>query len=905
MRALRILIGILAGLVALSLVGLFSMGVLLYQVTPKSALAQQTFLAEIPGLLSGVRVLDRFLNPFFRGPRPPEPLPLYELRVSADDLRRIEEQLPTMLPSPWYGNLFLTEDRKDWVDGTFIADGKEYDVAVRVRGDLFDHWAYRKKSWRVRFKDGKAFRGMTDLSLIIPEDRFWHAELLNAHRAKALGLLVPPMRPIRVRMNGGPPMLYTEVEHFTKEMVEKQGRSGDSNLYGTGGGSSYFQQWDPIFSDAAFWKKYIEAPGPDTAEEVSELLTLSWKGAAKEPGYFQKLSHIVDVDRLVRWYAVSLLAGSRHVRDHNLRFLFDRTRGMFEPIPWDIGAYMPRTLLALPGNPFLNEALGIPSLRLAAYRMVWDSINDHAWVTEDHEEALRLRALMERVAYRDPLKLPSNRQVKREFDQIDTILQRNIDFLRGELGRAELVLNERRPSPSAARGGLLLSMDITARGVAGGRLHEISFPQHLRDAVLRRELILLRDDGDFAFGVNDKEVPLTLRDTLDKKERVVFQLPDDERALVWPGDPVIDEETERVLVSPNTRQRFFLVRRGGSATFGSKDLPLHIDLRNAVTGEKAQVIRDAIIDDATFSRLPEVYASRAEFLRRNVAFRPDGEYGVVLAGTPVFSETVIVPSTVRLRIAPGTRVRMGSGVTLLSYAPVDVVGTSSAPIIFEPATDRNWGVFLIANAEGQSRVAFAEFSGGSEAFINGIAATGMVAFHSSPVVIRDSTFRSSHGDDALNIKYVPVDIARAHFIDPDADTLDLDMPPSGVVEDTTILVSDTNTSGNGDGIDLSWAPVVIRRVTIEGSRDKCISVGEHSEPVIEDVILKRCHYGIVSKDSSHATVRRARFIDNDIAVGAYVKKSIFSGSSITVQGSLFEGNGKQQEALDGSTIAIQ
>ena len=899
MNRLKLSLGILTALIVVQGVLLGGLAIIVYQAVPKGVLAQDTLVGKFPGILVGVRVLDRFLNSFFRGPRPPEPLPLYELRIAAADLQRIEENLPTQLPSPWYGNLFLTEDRKDWTDGQFIADGEAYDVAVRVRGDLFNHWAYRKKSWRVRFKDGKSFHGMTDLSLIIPEDRFWHAELLNAHRAKALGLLVPPMRPVRVRMNGGPPMLYTEVEHFTKEMVEKQGRSGDGNLYGTGGGSSYFQQWDPIFSDVAFWKKYVKAPGSDTAEEVSELLALSRKGAADEPDYFQKLASIVDVDRFVRWYAVSLLAGSRHVRDHNLRLLFDRSRGRFEPLPWDIGAYMPRTLLALPGNPLLNEALGVPSLRLAAYRMVWDRVRDEAWVKEDRGEALHLRALMERAAYRDSVKLPSNRQVKHELDRLDAVIQRNIAFLREELNRAELVVDERRPSPGSARGGLLLTVDVTARGVAGGRLHEISFPQRLRDAVLRREVVLLRDDGDGERGPGDRDVLLTLRDTLNKKERVVFQLSDDERALIWPGDPVIDEETERVLASPNTRQRFFLVRRSGSAALGSKDLPLHIDLRNAVTGERAQVIRDVVVDDATFSRLPEAYASRAEFLRRNVAFRPDGEHDVVLAGSPVFSETVIVPSTVRLRIAPGTRVRMGSGVTLLSYAPVDVTGTESAPIIFEPATRNPWGVFLVANADGPSRMEWAEFRGGGEAFLNGIFASGMVAFHGSPVTVRHATFREARGDDALNTKGVPADVADALFEDNASDGYDADSPPSGSIERVIFR------RNGGDGIDLSWATAIFRNITVDGAGDKCVSVGERSHATILDSTLKGCAIGVAAKDSSEATVERVRFIGNKVALSAYVKKPIFGPASILVRQSSFDGNAVQSEAFSGSTVTIE
>lgn len=899
MRSLKVFISVFCGLLAVTLLGVGLLALLLYQSISSSTLVHQTFIGRIPGLLAGVRVLDRSLNAFYWGPSAPAEIPQYDLHIDPADLRKIDENLPTALPSPWYGNLFLTEDRKDWVDGRFVSDGQEYDVAVRVRGDLFNHWAYRKKSWRVRFKDGRTFRGMKDVSLIIPEDRFWHAELLNVHRAQALGLLVPPMRPVRVRMNGGPPMLYAEVEHFTKEMVEKQGRSGDSNLYGTGGGSSYFQQWDPIFSDAAFWKKYIDAPGQNTAEEVSELLMLSRKGAAQEPDYFQRLSRVVDVDRLVRWYAVSLLAGSRHVRDHNLRLLFDRSRGRFEPLPWDIGAYMPRILLALPGNPLLNEALSIPSLRLAAYRMVWELVHDEAWVKKDREEALRLRALMERAAYRDTVKLPSNRQVKHELDRLDAVIQRNIVFLREELNRAELVVDERRPSPSAARGGLLLTIDVTARGVAGGRLHEISFPQRLRDAVLRREVVLLRDDGDGERGPGDQDILLTLRDTLDKKERVVFQASDDARALIWPGDPVVDEETENILAPPNTRQRFFLVQSSGSAAVGIEDLPLHIDLRNAVTGEKAQVIGEALIDDATFSRLPEASASRAEFLRRNAAFRPDGEHGVVLSGSPVFSETVIVPATVRLRIAPGTRVRMGSGASILSYGPVDVVGTSAAPVVVEPATGKPWGVFLVANADGQSRIEWAEFRGGGEAFLNGIFASGMVAFHGSPVIVRHATFRNAHGDDALNTKEVPADIADSLFEDNASDGYDVDSAPSGTIERVTFR------RNGGDGIDLSWANVTIRNVTVDGSGDKCISVGENSHPTIHDSLLRGCAIGIASKDSSQATAERVRFIGNKVALSAYIKKPIFGPASITVLQSSFDGNTVQSEAASGSTVTIE
>src|SRR3989338_197016 len=177
MNRLKIILGVIAAALAIEFLIFILLAVLVYQATPKSTLARETFIGQMPGLLSGLRVLDRTLNVFYRGPKAPEALPHYELSIDPADLQKIEDSLPKDLPSPWYGNVFLTEDAKEWVDGTLIADDREYDVKVRVRGDIFNHWAYRKKSWRIEFKD-ELFNGIKEINLIIPEDRGWIAEPL-------------------------------------------------------------------------------------------------------------------------------------------------------------------------------------------------------------------------------------------------------------------------------------------------------------------------------------------------------------------------------------------------------------------------------------------------------------------------------------------------------------------------------------------------------------------------------------------------------------------------------------------------------------------------------------------------------------------------------------------------------
>lgn len=896
MRKLHVILGIIGLLLAVQAVGIALLALLLYQATPKSTLARDTYIGRMPGILQSVRLLDRSLNPLYRGATPPEALPHYTLSVDPQALERIEQSLPTELPSPWYGNLFLTEDAKEWADAKFRADGEEYDVKIRVRGDIFNHWAYRKKSWRVRFPKERLFHGMREMNLIIPEDREWYAELLNASRMEKFGLLHPPMQFVAVSLNGNGPMLYTQVEHWTKEMIEKQARPGDANVYQTGGGSSYFQQWNPAFDELAYWDKYVSKPDADTYEEVDALLKLSQAGAHEDPQYLQKLRSVFDLDKLVSWYVVSALSGSRHVTDFNVRLYFDPSRGVFEPLPWDISLYVPRTLLLPPGNKFLNEAFRIPSLKLAAHRAIWQHVSSDEQVQADLAERDRLHALIERAAYRDPMKLLSNRQVKRELEKIAERIEWNLTFLKDELQVSEVLVSERIPSRAGQQRGLLRTFDFTARGVAFAAFAGFAVPPEFAPLAERGELQLWRDDGNGVWSAADARIPLALAEEPDKDGRAVVQAQSEEQSLLWTEDPVMDANGS-VVTAPHTRHRFFLI--SGGVPVDADALKPDVIVRNAVTGEDAQVIGNVLVDERTFERLPEAIASRDAFLVRYPFFSAEGEDGVALRGSHIITQTVIVPSSVRLTIKPGATVRMAKGVSILSYAPVTMIGYKELPIRFLAEKEGEaWGVFAVLNAVEPSAVQWAEFADGGEAYINGAFFSGMLAFHNSPVTIVDSIIRNAHGDDGLNLKYVYVDINRVRFERNSFDALDIDMALSGVVENSLFL-----ENGN-DGLDISWSPIVIRNIESADNGDKCLSVGERSTPLIYDTILRGCPIGLAVKDDSHAKVERVQFENNGTAISSYIKKPFFAEPSVSVIESTFRGNREKTVALSGAVITI-
>ena len=320
-----------------------------------------------------------------------------------------------------------------------------------------------------------------------------------------------------------------------------------------------------------------------------------------------------------------------------------------------------------------------------------------------------------------------------------------------------------------------------------------------------------------------------------------------------------------------------------------------------MTRKKAEIIGNVLIDDRTFgARVPR---NRDEFLERYPIFQKDGEYGIQLNGIKKLWETVIIPAGVHLRVPAGTEVGLGNDVSILSYAPVTVEGIARNPVKFLRSTGHPWGVFAVLNAHGGSRVEWAEFDGGSEARINGAYFTGMVAFHSSPVSIRDAAFRNAHGDDGLNIKYIPADLARLRFEDNVSDGVDIDFAESGILEDSIFTVSDA-VDTNGDGIDLSWSHVTLKNVVIRGSGDKCISVGEKSELLIQNATLEECAIGIAVKDGSKAQVEQVIIRNNKIGISGYVKKSIFPVPSIEVSNVVFEGNEKNILTLSGAVIVL-
>ena len=592
MSRLKLIIVLLVTVAAIQLVALLGLTLVFYQVTPNSVLAQNTFIGRIQPVLLFVRLADRSLNFFYRGPSAPEQVPFYEIDIATKDLALLEEEISKI-------EVFLEDDAKLWLPAILRADGETFNVEMRVRGDRFNHWKFRKKSWRVKFPKDHLFRGMRQITLIIPEDRGWFAEPLNSYRAKKLGLLQPPMRIVGVSINSSKPLAYLEVEHWTKEMLEKLGRPGDVNFFNQGGvQTSVFDGWDPLFEALGYSDKYVKSSvSPHNSYEELELLfSLHDQEAHLQENFKERINTLFDIEQIIRWHAQSLLSGNLHAGANNMRIFFNYTTGRFEPIPWDVFLVSPRSLLTEYPSKLWQQIFAVPEWNVALHRFLWEYVSSDEQIQDDLQQSDHLRAMIERLAYRDPLKLPSNRQVKYDLDKRTNEIRANLESIYEQLQMSEVLVTQRLPSGAEQAKGVDLILDVIVRGPVAATFSGVLLPL----SVLKEgEIVFARDDGNGIFSAEDAVVSYE-RVQSKTHDVIVF---DEKYMLMSPGQPEVNDIGEP-LEAPHTRYRFFV---RGLNEVGANNLPLLLDLRNAVTNASAQVIRTTVVDDSLYQdSVPEL-----------------------------------------------------------------------------------------------------------------------------------------------------------------------------------------------------------------------------------------------------------------------------------------------------------
>ncbi len=752
-------------------------------------------------------------------------IPQYYLEIKSSDLRKLNEALPSSLANDVIaGTAILSDDADSAVSGKFYYDNKTYEVKVRYRGLNANHWTRPKKSWQIKFDKDTPFNGLRTLKLIIPEDRGYFAEMLNNYRAQKLGLFFPQAELAQLYVNNDYHGVYFSVEDFSAEMLEKNQKPADANIYVTD---------EPIVSGQAFdsiehWRKQAGDAlfGYANFSELDFLLT-----QLNKPDFAKVAENIIDMDSFYNWNIVAILAGSYHQGDRgNMRLYFNNAKGKFEFIPWDveIKSNLPTQL----SSTVTENILSNPKFYMQRNQKLWDYIKDDNNLADDLRYYDGLDEKLKGVFYSDFKKHDNNLTFNRTVADI-----RN---------QYVALFNRLKDLFAADR------VELTVRREADDKLITLSF------------------NIDSLAGINLDSVKL-------------------------PAGAQLTAEARQYLFNPNES---VAVRYSGTIDDISK---IEFRLSNAITGEPVEVDSIKFADLSTFALFSGISATTDEFIQKHPQFKKQGNAIVLLPGAYSFTRDVIVPKNTTVRIEPGVSIALGPGVSFVSYSPVAARGTSGRPIVLRPLNPQEpWGSFAILNnGAKKSTLEYVDASGGSSDYINGVFLSGMVSVYYSDAVLSHATIAESHSDDGVNLKYANIEVANSLFKNNSADGLDLDYD-SGVVRDSIF------TNNGNDGIDLSGSKIVIKNNRIQGSGDKCISIGENTiDTVVFNTIMDGCHIGVQAKDNSRPVIINSVIINNDIGIDAYQKKAIYiTGGHPTVYNSIIRDNKEQIKQDEFSDIKI-
>ncbi|MBF0368999.1 MAG: CotH kinase family protein [Magnetococcales bacterium] len=820
--------------------------------------------------------------------------PLFELAIKPIHLRDMELHTKSLVA----GRVLLDKDKR-WYPARFMHQGESFNVKVRVRGDLNNHWDKPKKSLRIKFKRNHYFQGMRQFNLVIPDDKQFEQEQVVYEQARKLGLMVPESGFAKVKINQVDLGLYFWFEQPGKEMIERGGypqgeiiRSSDTHMDTKYLGFGVFQGW-PTHPSAYRHVIHRQTPKAGMIESrFRELLALDRE--ADEATFQRRIPHLLDLDKFVRWNALIWLFGGSHAQTYgNLRWFYDPTRGLFEPIPYDVNIRdlkqsgrqtsafdVVETLENENQGMLVRRTLRNPETSWQRNRILYDLI------VQDGEKILaRMASLYQEI--REGLTVGIGRF---KFSYLDERHQERIQTIRSNLALLKSWLEY---------GRVFLEPEWTQTGKQG-TLKIALFPDSLAKLGLDRltltsatpspkgwpqpERIVLVDPHGMEQIVQPSVIRSTKKNLVIQFSQLDLSTHRDEKLL-----PQLTQWQLRLTFDDLTTPlgQPLIVQAGLSNRLSNQPiLPHRIRQTPVATPSPPSPHLDP-------SRSPEAFLANTP-----LPFHHDGHNWILEAGEYTLTKTLVLPDRYGLHLKPGVTIKMGPNVSLVSYRAVEMAGTAAKPIRILPLDPHKpWGVFGVVNATATSHITHLDISGGSEAWINGIFFSGELDFYASPVHLNQITVRDARADDGLNVKKSQIEILHSRFVDNAMDGFDGDWV-TGVVADSLFK------NNGGDGLDLSGSKILVRDSLFTHMGDKAISAGEKSELVSLNNRLEHSKMGLAAKDLSHVRLLGGVVQENHLGIGLYQKKPIFGGGRAQVLGSLFKNNQTDQQLDQVSTLTL-
>jgi len=740
----------------------------------------------------------------------------------------------------------LIQGEDDFVPASIRHGEDTTRVKLRLKGDFREHLRGDRWSFRIHVKGKDHIFGMRRFSIQHPVRRAYHGEVLFFETLRHVGVLAPRYFFVDVVMNGTDLGLMAVEEHFSKELLEANGRRDgvivrlDESLFWaerdlrprTAWKHGVFAGYRNAPIDAFRSTRVAESPTLSRNYEVAVGLLRGFVEGRLAP------SEVFDVELMGRFLAVAELWESQHsVFWNNQRFYLNPFSLKLEPIGFDAD---------IPGDPSPDALIG--------------RLEPHFVAMLDDPRIF--------AVYRDTLhRLGDELADGSLLQKLSEVQQRELAVLRGEFFMLEPYplerLRLRAGELAAMSSGELLSRPVTDAvyptlihayridDASGSYLEISNAVPHAVEIQAAHWLHEGNDPPDELRPLGDVEFPLRLAPT------PLRELP----------------QSRRIFYEPHE----------------SEDSPVEVLARIVGQERTYRIAAKPYYPSLSPHPIPE--SGIDELLARHPFLRLDAEPRM-LSATPgewPVQGILVLPTGFGLRLPAGTTLRFEAVGALIARGGLQFEGSAEAPVVLEgrPAGSGSepWQGVFVLEAERLSRLTHVTVRNTTGILYAGLELTGGVTFYESAVEMLQCRFIGNRAEDAVNLVHSEFRLTDVLFEETRSDALDLDFS-NGVIERG--VFRNIGMAGGGDGIDVSGSVVTVEETRLSDVSDKALSVGERSEMTALRVTIERAATGAASKDGSRLDIRDSTIDANrTAALMAYVKKPEFGPGRIEASGLVF------------------
>lgn len=746
----------------------------------------------------------------------------------------------------------IIQNENSYVPARIELPDRTVNVKMRLKGDQVLHMEDDKWSFRIRVRGDDAVYGMKLFSIQDPLRSNFAYEWVWHEIMRREGVVAPRYDFIDVSINGKAMGIYALEESFSPEMLEANHR-----------------REGPIvkFNEAFLYAKDHIQDNPDFQSELvftADVDAFYSSKTASDPVLRQQfemardllegfrnqripVDQAFDLGKTATYFALIDLCSAYHAtRWKNIRFYYNPATSLLEPIPYN--AYTSSSPMDGPPKP--TEQLG------GQFKYDYSHI-EGPWMN---------------AFFKDPTFYGA---YVRELDRISRpeFIDAFFSDIEEPLSQKLLIIQRGDPFFQFSEETIRTNAETIRRST------RVKLPIRVQF-----------DPGELSAGAPRLHIANTLRlairpiAVVDKENNTKHPFKEDLIVAAKRGDVL----NNVALLLPESARESFAEYADGRFAVAYSVLGLSDEHTSPILRRR----------QVATTNLPQRLAEKSKEIFELNAFEADeGTKAITIkTGKWLFDETVYVPPGYVLLAGPGVTIDLRNGASLISYSPLRLTGTIEQPVVIQSEDGTGGGVAVVSAGE-QSILEHVWIHNLAGPLEGAWTTTGALTTYESPIHIADCRFSVGRSEDLVNIIRSNFIIERSKFLGTQSDALDVDFG-DGTVRDCTF-----ERIGN-DAIDVSGARVTIDNCGAEGIGDKALSIGEASEAQVNDIELRDCRYGVVSKDLSTVTAKRVTISGAEVAIVACQKKPEYGPASITIEQLRTERTPEQMWIEKGSWAII-